>query len=143
MANINPAIPATFANVRQLEITDPLEGGPGGILNEQAQNLVDRTQYLKDRLDKMWLKKGVQANVDVTGNDMQIPITFASVGTSNYQVVACIVSKGNPVNDNDITWSTRSESATGFTLLLSDPALSSSVQNIDIKWALLNLDLIP
>lgn len=51
MANLNPTVPAAFVPVYQLEITDPVEAGPGGIDNLQPQQLVDRTQYLKDRID--------------------------------------------------------------------------------------------
>ncbi|MEX2155128.1 MAG: hypothetical protein WD825_17415 [Gemmatimonadaceae bacterium] len=39
------------AGVYQLETTDPVEGGPGGIANAQAQSLANRAKYLKAHLD--------------------------------------------------------------------------------------------
>lgn len=38
--------------VYQLETTDPVEGGPGGIDNRQAQQLANRTAYLKQQADR-------------------------------------------------------------------------------------------
>ncbi|AXW85566.1 hypothetical protein AU509_17225 [Lonsdalea britannica] len=37
--------------IYQLETSDPVVGGPGGISNRQAQELAYRTRYLKDNLD--------------------------------------------------------------------------------------------
>jgi hypothetical protein len=42
-----------FDEVYQLEKTDPVLGGPGGISNRQAQNLANRTQWLKDAIDAL------------------------------------------------------------------------------------------
>lgn len=39
------------AGIYQLETDDPVQGGPGGIDNLQAQQLADRTLYLKQILD--------------------------------------------------------------------------------------------
>ena len=39
--------------IYQLEITDPVQGGPGGIDNRQANQLGNRTQYLKEELEKI------------------------------------------------------------------------------------------
>lgn len=47
MANISEVSEFT-ADVYQLEITDPLEGGAGGVMNFQAQSLANRTLWLKD-----------------------------------------------------------------------------------------------
>ena len=47
MANIAEVSEFT-TNVHQLEVTDPLEGGPGGVLNFQAQSLANRTLFLKE-----------------------------------------------------------------------------------------------
>jgi hypothetical protein len=46
MANLTPDSPATWDGVYQLEIADPVLGGPGGIANSQAQALVNRTAFL-------------------------------------------------------------------------------------------------
>jgi len=45
MANLTPV--NEFPDVYQLEVTDPVQGGPGGIANTQAQQLLNRTTYLK------------------------------------------------------------------------------------------------
>lgn len=47
MANIAEVSEFT-ADVYQIEITDPLEGGPGGVMNAQAQALANRTLFLND-----------------------------------------------------------------------------------------------
>lgn len=39
--------------VYQLEVTDPAMAGPGGILNRQAEQLANRTAYLKKRADEL------------------------------------------------------------------------------------------
>lgn len=40
-----------FSDVYQLETTDQVLGGTGGIVNRQAEKLADRTLYLKNRLE--------------------------------------------------------------------------------------------
>lgn len=40
-----------FDDVKQLEKTDPVLGGPGGASNIPLQNLANRTRWLKDRID--------------------------------------------------------------------------------------------
>lgn len=50
MANLPES--STFdAGVYQLELTDPVVGGPSGVSNAPLKNLANRTRYLKDRLD--------------------------------------------------------------------------------------------
>lgn len=46
MANLTPV--STFSDVRQLETTDLVLAGPGQTMNEQAQALLNRTEYLND-----------------------------------------------------------------------------------------------
>lgn len=66
MANLTPT--SSFDDVYQFEITDPIEGGAGGIDNQPHQQLLNRTEYLKDRLD-LGLERNAQArsNVVLTG----------------------------------------------------------------------------
>lgn len=52
MANLTET-PTWTPGVYQLEENDLVQGGPGGIDNQQAQDLADRTQYLKERADDM------------------------------------------------------------------------------------------
>lgn len=49
MANLTDI--ASFSDVYQLEIPDPVQGGSGGVSNIQAQALANRTKYLKDKGD--------------------------------------------------------------------------------------------
>lgn len=52
MANLSEN--ATFdVGVYQIETTDPVIGGPGGIANLQAQQLANRTKYLKQFTDEL------------------------------------------------------------------------------------------
>lgn len=41
------------AGIYQLEETDPVQGGAGGIDNQQAQQLANRTAYLKEQTDAL------------------------------------------------------------------------------------------
>lgn len=50
MANL-PETPDYPAGVYQLETSDPVLGGPGGIANRQAEQLGNRTAWLKDKVD--------------------------------------------------------------------------------------------
>lgn len=49
MATLTPT--ASLDDVYQLETTDPVLGGPGGISNLQPQQLLNRTKYILDRLN--------------------------------------------------------------------------------------------
>lgn len=48
MTDLTPV--SSFDNVRRLETTDIALAGPGGPMNEQAQSLLNRTEYLNDQL---------------------------------------------------------------------------------------------
>lgn len=50
MANL-PETPDYPAGVYQLETSDPVLGGPGGISNRQAEQLANRTAWLKAKVD--------------------------------------------------------------------------------------------
>lgn len=50
MANLQEVV-SWEAGIYQLEIGDPVLGGPGGISNKQAQALANRTAYLKKHVD--------------------------------------------------------------------------------------------
>lgn len=49
MANLT--LTPTWTPVYQLELTDPVQAGPGGIDNLQAQQLGDRTEWLKAQVE--------------------------------------------------------------------------------------------
>lgn len=133
--------------IYQLEITDPVEGGSGGISNLQARQLGNRTKWLYDAVDTinnwitntkfvLFLRKGTFVIGDAIGSDSIRTITFASVGTSNYMVNGCIVSKSADFDhDNDIVWSVREKTATSFKLCLREVA--GETQNIDFDYILI------
>lgn len=53
MANLpDPSGAATFPDVYQIETSDPVLGGPTGIANEQAKQLLERDQYLLELFQK-------------------------------------------------------------------------------------------
>ncbi len=51
MATLQPA--AGWDEVYQLEVTDPAQGGSGGVLNRQPQALLNRTAYLRALIDSI------------------------------------------------------------------------------------------
>ncbi|WP_350305890.1 gp53-like domain-containing protein [Photorhabdus viridis] len=51
MANL-PETPQWSEGVYQIETSDPVLGGPDGISNRQAKQLVNRTSYLKQKLEQ-------------------------------------------------------------------------------------------
>ncbi|WP_294348520.1 hypothetical protein [Prosthecochloris sp.] len=48
MANLLPV--STYGNVYQIETSDPVLGGPGGIANRQPQQLANRDEWLKNQI---------------------------------------------------------------------------------------------
>lgn len=55
---------STFeAGIYQLETSDPVLGGPGGISNLQPQQLANRTRFLKDQLDVLQAAAGGYATL--------------------------------------------------------------------------------
>lgn len=66
MANLTPT--SSFDNVYQLETTDPVEGGAGGIANRQAQELTNRTKWLYDQNTTRLLRNAqARSNVVLAG----------------------------------------------------------------------------
>lgn len=77
MANLIPA--ESFDDVYQLEEADPVQGGPGGISNRQAQQLANRTLYLKNRL-------GVDYSENKTGSTNSCELAHTPVSDACVQV---------------------------------------------------------
>nr|WP_240634970.1 phage tail protein [Brenneria salicis]NMN91604.1 hypothetical protein [Brenneria salicis ATCC 15712 = DSM 30166]RBP63078.1 hypothetical protein DES54_11393 [Brenneria salicis ATCC 15712 = DSM 30166]RLM30769.1 phage tail protein [Brenneria salicis ATCC 15712 = DSM 30166] len=67
MANL-PEKQEWIDGIYQLETSDPVVGGPGGVSNRQAEQLADRTAYLKKELES-------------TGEDLQSHIDAADPHT--------------------------------------------------------------
>jgi len=53
MANSLPESSTWEEEIYQLEPTDPVKGGSGGISNLQATQLGNRTRFLKDQLEAL------------------------------------------------------------------------------------------
>ena len=120
--------------IYQLETTDPVEAGSGGIANEQARLLGNRTKWLKDN-SLLFLKKGTVNIGDVIGSTYVV-VTFASLGTSNYMVTGSIVSQGaNFTLDNTVIWAIRDRTATSFILCLAETG--DHDQNISFDYAII------
>lgn len=64
MANLTPY--NIFSDVYQLGTSDPVQGGPGGIANLQAQQLANRTLYLKTQIES----GGIGANAKEYSGDL-------------------------------------------------------------------------
>jgi len=95
MANLTDT--STFdAGVYQLETTDPLLGGAGGVLNQATQNLANRTRYLKDYVDGLVAQTPIYAGVSLT-NEQDIVLGDGSINKVLFDTV--------DFDDNDL-WST-------------------------------------
>ncbi|MDE3738581.1 hypothetical protein PSH28_18405 [Pseudomonas resinovorans] len=68
MANL-PEQPNYEEGIYQIELTDPVVGGPGGISNRQAQQLANRTRYLFEQIKGM----GKTTWQNVTGKPSVFP----------------------------------------------------------------------
>jgi hypothetical protein len=77
-------------NVYQLDISDPVLGGPGGIANAQAQALANRTKWLKDNLTPLLGKQF--ASVAVAGPQVVATGTTLNYDGSTHLVAFPIVS---------------------------------------------------
>lgn len=83
MANLTEV--ATFEpNIYQMETTDPVQGGAGGIANVQAQKLANRTQWLKGKVDAL-LAGDLQLkdSVNVSGNTTLVASNMGAFITSS------------------------------------------------------------
>ncbi len=64
MANLPES--STWESVYQIELTDPVQGGPSGLTNTPLKNLTNRTKYLKDHVDAL-----EDANLDDRVTDLE------------------------------------------------------------------------
>jgi hypothetical protein len=77
MANIVPA--DSFDNVYQIEEDDPVQGGPNGVSNRQAQQLANRTLWLKNRLGADYVE-------NKTGSTNTAVLAYTPVSDASVQV---------------------------------------------------------
>ena len=126
MANV-PEISNFDSGIYQLEITDPVEGGSGGISNAQAKGLANRTKWLYDQIIALfrfapknlgWFtgldvgsstgSLGVSGNIISAVATASNPDSFITVTmqnamlNTNYFVRCSIQSMGSINLDNDI-----------------------------------------
>lgn len=66
MANLTPV--DILSDVYQIETTDPVIGGPGGLSNQPNQQLLNRTEWLKNRIQAAGI--GVDSSVNQYSGDM-------------------------------------------------------------------------
>lgn len=84
------------------------------------------------------LYKGVFEVSDPLTSDAIRTVNFPSVGTNNYMVVGCMVSKGSNYDlDNDVIWMVREKTNTSFKLTLRE--VNGAVQNLSFEYILVSL----
>jgi len=96
------------------------------------------TQLLnKPDISSPFLYKG-SAPVGNPAGDATLAVTFPTVGTASYVVVGSLVSLGADYDqDNDVVWTIKNQTATGFSLLLREVA--AAAQDLQFKYALIEL----
>lgn len=121
------------SGIYQLETTDPVEGGSGGISNEQGRLLGNRTKWLKDN-SLVFLRKATFVIGDVGTDDFRT-ISFPSIGTANYMVLGSIVSNGSGVSDSEVTFAIKAKTATSFQIYLGEQG--TPVQNVSFDYVII------
>lgn len=88
MANLSET--STFdAGVYQLELTDPVIGGPSGVSNAPLKNLANRTKYLKDHVDALELSRAPLDSPALTGTPTA-PTAAAGTNTTQLATTAFV-----------------------------------------------------
>lgn len=85
MANLTET-PAFDEGVYQLEVTDPVQGGPGGVDNRQAQALANRTAWLKSQVDALNLAGAGWAPINSPAFTGAPTAPTPSAGTNNTRI---------------------------------------------------------
>lgn len=96
------------------------------------------TQLLnKPSISNPFLYKGTTAVGNPSG-DASLTVSFPTVGTTSYIVVGSMVSLGADYDqDNDVVWTIKNRTATGFSLLLREVA--AAAQDLQFTYALIEL----
>lgn len=117
MANLTPV--ASLEAVYQLETTDPVQGGPGGISNRQAQQLLNRDEFILARLNFLLNTAGnrVQfARVEGLGTAAGLN---AGTGANNVMQVGAFGVGGESLNSSNLDATINNG---GFTVCLPNAA---------------------
>lgn len=83
--------------VYQVETTDPVEGGVGGITNKPLLDLADRTAYLKAMADLMWLPGDVK---EIDCNNAYMTANFDGTGLGTGERLGWAICNGNNGTQN-------------------------------------------
>ncbi|HKT53687.1 MAG TPA: hypothetical protein VJP88_04505 [Caulobacteraceae bacterium] len=73
MTNLTESV-SFDAGIYELQTTDPVQGGAGGVANSQAQSLANRTQYLKSQTDNL------NSEVSAIQTQLAAPLTTQPAG---------------------------------------------------------------
>lgn len=84
MADV-PEINEWVDGVRQLETTDPAQGGAGGIMNRQAEQLASRTTFLRWR-QAIWSGPSTFTSADFINLENAYIVLAQNFGADNYTV---------------------------------------------------------
>ena len=98
MSNL-PESPEWVDGIYQLEQSDPVLGGPGGIANRQAEQLANRTAYLKQAVDT--LAEGAGAHEE--SEDPHPQYLTKLEGDQLYRSLSSAVSKGGDTMEGLLT----------------------------------------
>ncbi|WP_300978089.1 hypothetical protein [Flavobacterium sp.] len=116
----------------------------GAEVNVQAdmnETDVNSDAYVRNqpKVSQPFLHKGTHwvGDVGAHGPDTTFTIPIPDIGTSNYVVVGSLVSEGNVLTDNDVTWITKNTSSTSFQLSLREGA--PGAQALEFRYVLIAL----
>lgn len=161
MANLTET--STWENgIYQLETTDPVEGGSGGISNQQAKQLGNRTKWLYDKVQKFLPKnRGYFTGLNVsfstgplicsgdivsataialTGDSVVTVTMLNEMPSTNYKVNVSLQSLSTNINDdNDIcTPVFKPISTTQFSIAFRE--MEAIDQNLRVHLEVISLD---
>lgn len=109
------------SEIYQLETTDPVEGGSGGISNTQGRQLGNRTKYLYDQLPvkKGWVT-GINPGTGTVGDSF----------TCSGDIASCVLNARQfQANRYLITMSSPALVSTNYKVMMSSESMSS-----DANW---------
>ncbi|MDQ4169280.1 hypothetical protein, partial [Pseudomonas aeruginosa] len=83
MANL-PETPDYSGGVYQIETSDPVLGGPGGISNRQAEQLGNRTAWLKVKTDALLSGELAAGNAAKLAAPRKLSISGVMAGSASF-----------------------------------------------------------
>lgn len=116
------------------------EDAQKNVIPDFAENNPESPKYIENKPNGnllTYLTKGTYSIGDPAAAEDSKTVSFTSVGTINYMVVGCLVSKGTAGYDNDITYVIRNKTANSFVISLNETGSVSSVQDLDFDYVLI------